>query len=143
MVSGEMDADRMDYLQRDAYFTGVSYGQFDQSWLLENLGFHVVEDKAYMALTHRAVFAFEDFLLSRYHMSVSVYSLHLSRLRKHARSVYVESPEDFGIPSDSDAISKSTTSPCGQLSGRLTIAGPSVSLGERHRGLSRLQSRWC
>ena len=26
MISSQIDADRMDYLQRDAYFTGVSYG---------------------------------------------------------------------------------------------------------------------
>ncbi len=26
MISSQMNADRMDYLQRDAYFTGVSYG---------------------------------------------------------------------------------------------------------------------
>jgi HD superfamily phosphohydrolase len=30
MISSQIDADRMDYLQRDAYFTGVSYGAFDQ-----------------------------------------------------------------------------------------------------------------
>ena len=29
MISSQIDADRMDYLQRDAYFTGVSYGTFD------------------------------------------------------------------------------------------------------------------
>ncbi|MFP3489267.1 HD domain-containing protein, partial [Staphylococcus sp. SIMBA_130] len=26
LISSQIDADRMDYLQRDAYFTGVSYG---------------------------------------------------------------------------------------------------------------------
>ena len=26
MISSQIDADRMDYLQRDAYFTGVTYG---------------------------------------------------------------------------------------------------------------------
>ena len=29
LISSQIDADRMDYLQRDAYFTGVSYGHFD------------------------------------------------------------------------------------------------------------------
>ena len=29
VVSGELDADRMDYLQRDSFFTGVNYGKFD------------------------------------------------------------------------------------------------------------------
>ncbi|RIM12842.1 HD domain-containing protein, partial [Staphylococcus cohnii] len=34
MISSQIDADRMDYLQRDAYFTGVSYGQFDMERIL-------------------------------------------------------------------------------------------------------------
>ncbi len=104
MVSGEMDADRMDYLQRDSFYTGVSYGKFDMSWLLENLGFHVVDGRAYMALTNRAVFAFEDFLLSRYHMFVSVYYHYISvGLETMLAKFYQQSPEDFAIPSDSES----------------------------------------
>ena len=34
MISSQIDADRMDYLQRDAYFTGVSYGTFDMERIL-------------------------------------------------------------------------------------------------------------
>src|SRR5699024_2663812 len=34
MISSQADADRMDYLQRDAYFTGVNYGRFDLSRIL-------------------------------------------------------------------------------------------------------------
>src|SRR5699024_10977800 len=29
LISSQIDADRMDYLQRDSYYTGVSYGHFD------------------------------------------------------------------------------------------------------------------
>ena len=50
IVSGEMDADRMDYLQRDSFFAGVSYGKFDQGWLMDNLALHVVDDRAHLAL---------------------------------------------------------------------------------------------
>ncbi len=104
MVSGEMDADRMDYLQRDSFYTGVSYGKFDMSWLLENLLYHVEGDRAFMALTNRAVFAFEDFLLSRYHMFVSVYYHYISvGFETMLARFYNEAPEDFSIPSDSDA----------------------------------------
>ncbi len=103
MVSGEMDADRMDYLQRDSFFAGVSYGKFDQSWLLENLGFHIANDTAYMALTNRAVFAFEDFLLSRYHMFVSVYYHYIpvgfdTMLARY----YAEAGDEFELPADVD-----------------------------------------
>lgn len=34
MISSQIDADRMDYLQRDAYFTGVTYGSFDMERIL-------------------------------------------------------------------------------------------------------------
>ena len=29
LISSQIDADRMDYLLRDSYFTGASYGEFD------------------------------------------------------------------------------------------------------------------
>ncbi|MGC6415939.1 MAG: HD domain-containing protein [Bradymonadia bacterium] len=107
MVSGEMDADRMDYLQRDSFYTGVSYGKFDHSWLLENMLHNIVDDRAYMAITNRAVFAFEDFLLSRYHMFVSVYYHYISvGLETMLGRFYQEAPEDFAIPSDSAAYAR-------------------------------------
>ena len=37
MVSSQLDADRMDYLLRDAYFTGTSYGEFDLERVMEVL----------------------------------------------------------------------------------------------------------
>ena len=37
LVSSQMDADRMDYLLRDAYFTGVNYGTFDLERILRVL----------------------------------------------------------------------------------------------------------
>ncbi len=108
LVSGEMDADRMDYLQRDSFFAGVSYGKFDQSWLLENLSFEVVADRALMALSHRAVFAFEDFLLSRYHMFVSVYYHYIPvGFDTMLLRFYAEAPEDFTLPADAEAYAAS------------------------------------
>lgn len=37
LVSSEMDCDRMDYLLRDSYFCGVSYGKFDLDWIIDNM----------------------------------------------------------------------------------------------------------
>ncbi len=102
MVSGELDADRMDYLQRDSYHAGVDYGRFDQDWLLRNLGHHVHEGKAYLALYHRAIFAFEDFLLSRYHMFASVYYHHSSIAFDTMLSRYIEEEPSFRFPVDSE-----------------------------------------
>ncbi len=73
IVSSEMDADRMDYLLRDSFYTGVNYGKFDLDWIAQNIAAVEVDGQRHLALERRAVFAFEDFLLSRFHMFVSVY----------------------------------------------------------------------
>ena len=74
LVSGELDCDRMDYLRRDAYFAGVPYGRFDQDWILSNLRAVPGEGVWELGLDARALFTFEDFLLSRYHMFMLVYA---------------------------------------------------------------------
>ncbi len=73
LVSGELDVDRMDYLLRDSYFTGVRYGSYDRAWLVSNIGVEVSEGRALLALDQRALPAFEHFLLARYHMFQMVY----------------------------------------------------------------------
>jgi HD superfamily phosphohydrolase len=74
IISSELDVDRMDYLLRDSYFTGATYGRFDHDWLIRGLTFHCDEaGQINLALNERAVLTFEDFLLSRYHMFVMVY----------------------------------------------------------------------
>lgn len=37
IVSSQLDADRLDYLLRDSYMTGVAYGRYDLEWILNNL----------------------------------------------------------------------------------------------------------
>ncbi len=74
LVSGELDCDRMDYLRRDAYFAGVPYGRFDQDWILSNLRAVPGDGVWELGLDARALFTFEDFLLSRYHMFMLVYA---------------------------------------------------------------------
>ena len=78
IISSEIDADRMDYLLRDALYAGVAYGQFDLDWLLRHLTPVFQDGRAYLGLRSRALFTFEDFLLSRYHMFFSVYYHHAS-----------------------------------------------------------------
>ncbi len=105
IVSGELDADRMDYLLRDSFFTGVNYGRYDIEWILQNVSVEQREGRAVMALSKAAVFAFEDFLLSRYHMFLSVYYHHTSVSFDHMlRRYYVESPGEFEIPADPEAF---------------------------------------
>ncbi|MCU0695021.1 MAG: HD domain-containing protein [Myxococcaceae bacterium] len=103
LVSGELDADRMDYLQRDSFYTGVNYGRYDIEWILQNLRAAERDGKAVLALSKAAVFAFEDFLLSRYHMFLSVYYHHTSvSFDWMLRRYYEEAPGEFEIPADPD-----------------------------------------
>ena len=76
-VSSELDADRMDYLLRDSYFAGVPYGRYDLDWLIENLVAVELGRDLHLGLNARASFGFEDYLLSRYHMFLSVYFHHV------------------------------------------------------------------
>ncbi len=105
IVSGELDADRMDYLLRDSFFTGVNYGRYDIEWLLQNVSMAEKAGTAVLALSKAAIFAFEDFLLSRHHMFLSVYFHHTSVSFDHMlRRYYEEAPGEFEIPADPEAF---------------------------------------
>ena len=74
LVSSELDMDRVDYLLRDSHFAGVEYGRFDHRWILAHLRAQSTDgDRVHLALDQRAIYAFDDFLLSRYHMFLMVY----------------------------------------------------------------------
>lgn len=69
LVSSQMDADRMDYLLRDAYFTGVNYGTFDLDRILRVL--RPYKDK--VVVKESGMHAVEAYLMSRYQMYWQVY----------------------------------------------------------------------
>ncbi len=73
LISGEIDVDRMDYLLRDAHYTGVAYGVYDMDHLVRNLGVMKQDGRYVLTVDSTAVRAFEDFLLARYHMFLQVY----------------------------------------------------------------------
>jgi HD superfamily phosphohydrolase len=85
----------------DWFYTGVNYGQFDLDWLAGNLSVAEVKGKAHLALGKRAIFAFEDFLLSRFHMFLSVY-YHYTPICFDAmlQRYYKEAAGEYVIPSD-------------------------------------------
>lgn len=99
LVSSELDCDRMDYLERDSYFCGTNYGKFDLYWMLGNLTVHVHEDKAHLAINRRALYTFDDFLISRHHMHLMVYFHHKSIIYEEMLGRYLTSKEcSFFLP---------------------------------------------
>lgn len=104
IVSSECDADRMDYLRRDSVFCGVDYGKFDADWLIHNVVPVQQDGGIYLGLLSRALFAFEDFLLSRYHMFATVYLHHTPVLfNELLRRCFFSLGESFTLPGDIEA----------------------------------------
>lgn len=68
-VSSQLDVDRMDYLSRDAYFTGATYGTIDMHRLLRSMK---IEDHKLLCRAS-GVHSIESYLMSRYHMYFQVY----------------------------------------------------------------------
>ena len=69
IISSQIDADRMDYLLRDAYYTGVSYGQFDMERILRVM--RPTNDQ--IVIKSSGMHAVEDYIMSRYQMYWQVY----------------------------------------------------------------------
>ena len=69
LLHSEADADRMDYLLRDAYYTGVPYGKIDIDRICNFVSLH--NNK--ICFSEKAQDALEDFLYSRYQMYKIVY----------------------------------------------------------------------
>jgi uncharacterized protein len=66
ILHSEVDCDRMDYLLRDAHYTGLKYGAYDRDYLLYH--FHVghVNNHRILTIKHNALHCVEDFLMSRF-----------------------------------------------------------------------------
>jgi HD superfamily phosphohydrolase len=84
LVSGpNLDADRMDYLLRDAYFTGVSTGRYDAEQLIASLRMLEAGGKPVVGIDRRGTVALESFVMARYMMFASVYFHHTTRMFEH------------------------------------------------------------
>jgi len=100
LVSSEMDCDRMDYLLRDSYFCGVSYGKFDLDWIIDNLKVCEIDQEAYLGISERAISTFDDFLISRFHMFMMVYFHYRAVCLEQMLSRYFATSQEYTIPSD-------------------------------------------
>ena len=104
LVSGEMDADRCDYLLRDSHFTGVSYGMYDLPRLIACLRVLDGPDGPELGLDVHGVFALECLLLARYHMFQQVYFHKTPPAFEYYLGQAIESGEvQFALP-DVDAL---------------------------------------
>jgi HD superfamily phosphohydrolase len=73
IVSGPLDADKMDYLLRDSYFCGVKYGVFDLDRILNTVESYDDKLDKYIAVKYDGVNSLEQFALAKYYMTMQVY----------------------------------------------------------------------
>jgi len=69
LISGQLDVDRMDYLARDSFFTGVSEGTIGYDRILKMLTVHNGE----LMVEEKGIYSIEEFLVSRRLMYWQVY----------------------------------------------------------------------
>lgn len=69
LISGQLDVDRLDYLTRDSFFTGVSEGVVGYDRIIKMLVVHQGE----LMVEEKAVYSIEKFLVSRRLMYWQVY----------------------------------------------------------------------
>ena len=75
IVSGNLDADKLDYLRRDSYHIGAKYGEYDLERILNTL--HKTFGKLPVtSVMRKGVSALENYRLSRYMMHTQVYEHH-------------------------------------------------------------------
>ena len=69
LISGQLDVDRMDYLTRDSFFTGVSEGVIGYDRIIKMLAVH----QGQLMVEEKAIYSIEKFLVSRRLMYWQVY----------------------------------------------------------------------
>lgn len=78
IISGPLDADKLDYLQRDSYHAGVAYGVFDSTRVLHTLreikGRFLGAEESYLGVDMKGREAVIGMLLAYYYMHETVYS---------------------------------------------------------------------
>jgi len=66
ILHSEVDCDRMDYLLRDAHYTGLNYGTYDREYLLHHFCTVNTAGHDILAIKHNALHCVEDFLNARF-----------------------------------------------------------------------------
>jgi len=84
LISGQLDVDRMDYLTRDSFFTGVSEGVIGYDRIIKML---VVQDGELM-VEEKGIYSIEKFLVARRQMYWQVY-LHKTVLSAEKMLVHI------------------------------------------------------
>jgi HD superfamily phosphohydrolase len=117
MITGDyFGADRIDYLLRDSYFTGLAYGSFDYEQLIQSLCILPYKDRYYLGVEEDGLEACYALLLARYFMhkrlyqyaNIKAYSFHFSRfIIKYYEGInFLDSVEEYVKTNDFQILSE-------------------------------------
>ena len=102
LVSSQLDMDRLDYLNRDSFYTGVSEGVIGSDRIIEMLNIH----EGHLVLEEKGIYSVEKFLVARRLMYWQVY-LHktvvsgefmLIHILRRAKELVLKGEELFASP---------------------------------------------
>jgi HD superfamily phosphohydrolase len=106
LISGQLDMDRMDYLSRDSFFTGVSEGVIGYGRILKMLSV----DHDQLVIEEKGIHSVEKFLIARRQMYWQVY-LHktviaaekmMVKILQRARMLYDQGDQDIIVSAPLD-----------------------------------------
>ncbi len=90
IISGNIDADRLDYLRRDSYHTGVAYGIFDLERILHTIQKIADGERSEIAILKKGQDAIESYRLARFLMHTQVYYHHVRAISDNMLNRAVE-----------------------------------------------------
>lgn len=73
LISSQLDADRLDYLVRDAKGTGVSFGIIDVQRIIDSIRVTEYDNKIYTCILEKNILDIEDYISARYKMHEAIY----------------------------------------------------------------------
>lgn len=102
LVSGQLDMDRLDYLRRDSFFTGVTEGTIGSDRIIKMI--NVADDN--LVVDVKGIYSIENFLIARrlmywqvyLHKTVQSAELLLVKILKRAKELALEGKSLFGTP---------------------------------------------
>jgi uncharacterized protein len=133
LVSSQLDCDRLDYLMRDSYFTGASYGKLDLDRILMAFDYDPVSQQLVVAQKGQA--AIEHYLVVRYFMYAQVYN-HPKNLAATwgLQRIIQRAKQQLGAIYADDTLTAWLTKPSSQLSlEQYLAADDNVLLYHLHR----------
>jgi HD superfamily phosphohydrolase len=102
LISSQLDMDRLDYLRRDSFFTGVTEGNIGSARIIKML--NVVDDK--LVVDHKGIYSLENYLTTRrlmywqvyLHKTTVAYEKVLVNMLKRAKELTKQGEDIFAAP---------------------------------------------